>query len=73
MPHSTFYHWKSKHGGMGDSETKHLKDLGVRACSAQENSGQCNAGQSRSEGNAVKKLMKAASRRQAVEHLVGQE
>src|SRR5210317_1609988 len=65
---NTIYRWKSKFGGMEVSEAKRLREL-EREPAAEEAPGRGRTGQGSVEGAGPRKVVTAAQRRRAVEHL----
>ena len=66
---ATYYAWKAKFGGLEVSDAKRLRALEEEKRTAQATARRHDAGQCRSEGPAVKKMVAPAAKRQAVAHL----
>src|SRR6188472_1608346 len=64
---ATFYHWKSRFGGLEVSEAKRLRALESENAKLKK----LLAGQRGAEGSADKKMVTPAARREAVAHLKG--
>ena len=66
---ATFYNWKSKFGGLDVSEARRLKQLEGENARLKKLLADFDAGQRRTEGSAVKKMVTPAVKREAVAHL----
>ncbi len=66
---NTIYRWKSKFGGMEISEAKRLRELEAGEREAEAAAGRGGARQGRTQGAGRGKMVTAAQRRRAVDHL----
>ena len=64
----SFYRWRKKYGGLSVSETKRLKELEKEKRPTQATACRAGSGTRCREGAVGKKLVKAAQRREAVDH-----
>ena len=66
----TFYRWKSKYGGMTVSEAKRLRELEAENRKLKQLLGGAHLDNAALKGTVIKKLVRPAVKRQAVQHLV---
>ena len=66
----TFYRWKSKYGGMTVSEAKRLRELEAENRKLKQLLGEAHLDNAALKETVIKKLVRPAVKRQAVQHLV---